>query len=142
MGLFKIWHLKNFCLKMEIDGEMASDQKYSHIEGSLTLQHWRICGNKNFPLAKKISLRPPQANLLFFIKNCCGGASWTLFITQNEVQSYKQVHRPCRIKSVGNSGNKFGDNLESYPEFIPDYPLQKSPTIAIIYPPHIFLRRI
>ena len=54
---------------MEIDGEMASDQKYSHIEGSLTLQYWRICGNKNFPLAKKISLRPPQTILLFFLKN-------------------------------------------------------------------------
>ena len=28
-------------------------------------------------------------------------------------------------KSVDNFGNKFGDNLKSYPEFIPDYPLQK-----------------
>ena len=29
------------------------------------------------------------------------------------------------MKSEDNSGNKFGDNLKSYPEFILDYPLQK-----------------
>ena len=101
MGLFKIWHFKNFCSKMKIDGEMASDQKYSHIEGSLTLQHWRICGNKNFPLAKKLVILRPSPNnfIIFYKKFCCGWASWTLFITRNEGQSYKQVHRPYPIKS-------------------------------------------
>ena len=38
------------------------------------------------------------------------------------------------MKSVDNSGNKFGDNLKSYPEFILDYPLRNRTAIVPLLP--------